>query len=91
MVMVGSVPPMVAIPGMLLAITTPMAPAVWAALTLEAKVQVPRSMRAILPLESAAFVSAEQPSAGTEATSGASAAPTGTSNDCGPNCAGPAS
>jgi len=42
-------------------------------------------------LESAAFVSAEQPSAGTEATSGASAAPTGTSNDCGPNCADPAS
>src|SRR5438067_277754 len=87
MVMVASVPPMPPSPGALLAMTTPMAPATWAVFTFEAKVQVPRSMRAILPLTAAPFVSAEHPSAGTEATRDCG----GTSNACGPNEAGAAS
>src|SRR5207237_987709 len=80
----------VAIPWALLPVPTPMSPAVATALISASKVQVPRSMRAILLLESAAFVRAEQPSAATEARSGAWAAATGTSTDRGSNCADPA-
>src|SRR5919205_184820 len=49
-------------PAELLAMTTPTAPAFCAFLTFVTKVQVPRSMRAILPATSEWFVMAEQPS-----------------------------
>jgi hypothetical protein len=52
----------------LLAMMTPMAPALWALNTLNEKSHVPRSMSAILPLTAVAFVSAVQPFVGTDAT-----------------------
>ena len=66
----------------LFTITTPTAPACCAFSTFAENSQVPRSMRAILPLRLAELVSATQPSVGSATTTSAVR-----SNASGPNCA----
>ena len=69
-VIVGSEPPRPGggLPATLSTITTAIAPTFCAFLTLTVKLQVPRSISAILPEMAAPFVIAEQPSVGDDWT-----------------------